>query len=82
MKTLTFEIAKTLRPGTILHHRTLKNADKTPMRAKIIGEVKTWKTRPDAIRIPAKHGMRDTFQIGQGDTDKRIDQPLDVWEIE
>ena len=80
-KVLTFEIAKGLAFGTTLHHKTRKNTDGTPARARVMGAVKTWKTRPDAIRIPMKRGLRDTFQLGQGETDKPIDQQLKDWEL-
>lgn len=56
---ITKEIALTLRHGQILHHKTVKNADKTPMRVRVTGKVKTWKTRPDDFRIPVAHGLRD-----------------------
>ena len=79
---LTLDLAKKLKSGDTLLHKTLKNADKTPMRARVMGSVKTWKTRPDAIRIPAKRGLRDTFQIGQGETDRSVDQPLENWSVE
>ena len=54
---ITKEIALTLRHGQILHHKTLKNADKTPMRIRVTGKVKTWKTRPVDFRIPVAHGL-------------------------
>lgn len=46
-------------------HVTLKNADKTPLRARRNGKTQTWKTRPGEFRIPAKHGLKDTFNITQ-----------------
>lgn len=56
---ITKSIAISLKPGQILHHVSLKNADKTPMRVRVTGRVKTWKTRPDDFRIPVVHGLRD-----------------------
>lgn len=44
-------------------HMTLKNADGTPLRARRNGKTQTWKTRPGEFRLPAKHGLRNTFQI-------------------
>ena len=44
-------------------HVTLKNADKTPLRARANGKCQTWKTRPDEFKLPAKHGLKDTFYI-------------------
>lgn len=37
---ITKQIALSLRSGTILYHRTLRNADKTPLRARVNGKVK------------------------------------------
>lgn len=44
-------------------HRTLKNADGSPLRARITGVMITWKTRPGKFRIPVKHGLRDSGYI-------------------
>ena len=46
-----------------LHHATLKNRDGTPVRARITGMIKTWKTRPNDYRLPVKHGMYHSFYI-------------------
>ena len=55
---ITKEIALTLKHGQILHHKTTKNADGTPMRVRVNGKVKTWKTRPDDFKIPVKYGLK------------------------
>lgn len=60
---ITKSIADSLTKGQILHHVSVKNADKTPMRVRVNGQVKTWKTRPDQFRIPVKHGLRDCGYI-------------------
>lgn len=60
---ITKEIALTLRHGQILHHKTLKNADKMPMRVRVTGKVKTWKTRPDHFRIPVKYGLKTCWYV-------------------
>ena len=52
-------------PSGTLHHVSLKNADGTPVRARINGKVKTWKTRPGDFKLPVKHGLRDCFYITQ-----------------
>ena len=49
--------------GQIFYHRECRNADGTPMQAKVNGGCKTWKTRND-WRLPMKHGLRDYFYIG------------------
>lgn len=57
--TITLEQAKNLTRGTIIYHNTYRNADGTPERWKINGKVKTWKTRPNHVQVPLKHGLRD-----------------------
>jgi hypothetical protein len=57
MKPITLKQAKALTPGTILYHMTERNADNTPVRWRVNGKVKTWKTMPARVRIPVKHGM-------------------------
>ena len=56
--------AKTLSRGDYVHHVTKKNADGTPMRARVTS-IKTWKTRPGAIKIHVKHGMYDYAVVNQ-----------------
>jgi hypothetical protein len=71
---MTAREAKTLVIGSTVHHITKKNADGTPMRAKVLS-VKTWKTQPDRVLVSLKHGMRDfakfdeteVYQIRKGD---------------
>jgi len=46
-----------------LHHVKLKNADGTPVRCRVNGACKTWKTRPDDFRLPVKHGLKHCFYI-------------------
>jgi hypothetical protein len=77
---MTLTEAKALKGYEILTHKTLTNSTGR-LNARLNGKPKTWKTRPDAIRIPAKYGLYEYFQIGQGDTDKPIDSTLEEWEI-
>lgn len=56
-------IAYQLRSGTVLYHVTAKNADGTPLRARVNGMCVTWKRDPQAFRLPMKHGLRDCFYI-------------------
>ena len=55
---MTLQEAKSLTSGSMVHHTSKKNADGTPMRARVTS-VKTWKTRPDAVEIHVKHGLYD-----------------------
>lgn len=52
-------------------HKTLKNADGTPVRARRNGKTKTWKTRPTLFKIPVKYGLKQCFYI-QNFNDKDI----------
>ena len=56
---IPFDKARELTHGTQLYHITQRNADGTPVRWRVNGAVKLWKTRPTEIEIPIKHGMKD-----------------------
>jgi hypothetical protein len=64
---LTLERAKSLQHGDILNPVGYFNKDGTPMRFKVIGKVKTWKTDPSRIEIPLKRGMYEFLHITQSD---------------
>lgn len=55
---ITKEIAVSLKQGQILHSKSVKNADKTPMRVRVNGVCKTWKTRPTDFKLPVKYGLK------------------------
>lgn len=48
-----------------LHHVSWKNADGTPVRCRVNGQCKTWKTRPNEFRLPVKYGLKTCFYITQ-----------------
>ena len=54
------------------HHITLKNADKTPLRCRVNGACKTWKTRPDEFRLPVKYGLRECSYITQDNANEWV----------
>jgi len=54
---ITLEQAKALKNGDHIHHNTATNADGTPQRFRISGKPKTWKTRPNEVKVPIKRGM-------------------------
>jgi hypothetical protein len=60
---MTIVDAKGLHNGQILYHKTMTNADGTPLRARVNGQTKLWKTRPEEFRVPMKHGMYDHFYL-------------------
>lgn len=57
MKPITLQQAKSLQYGDILYRITNKNADGTPQRWKVNGQVKTWKRSPEKVKVPIKHGL-------------------------
>ncbi len=67
---ITLKQAKDLRVGEILHHTMNKNADGTPQRWRVNGQVKTWKRSPDRVEVSLKHGLRDFTYL----TEKILDQ--------
>jgi hypothetical protein len=56
---ITLEQAKGLTYGTILYHCVNENADRSPQRWRVNGQVKRWKRNTDRIRVPIKHGLYD-----------------------
>ena len=60
---MTLREAKALLYGDRLHHKTAKNADGTPQRFRVSGKPKTWKTRPNEVRVPCKRGMYENGYI-------------------
>jgi len=63
MMTLSREVVDTLRPGQILLHTVITNADGTPLRARVNGRTQLWKTRPQDFKVPMKYGLRHCFYI-------------------
>lgn len=64
--TITLKQALKLEYGEVLEHETLKNADKTPMRFKVNGQVKTWKRDKARIRVPLKRGLYEYGELTNG----------------
>lgn len=54
---IKLEDAKKLYIGQVIYHVHNRNADGSPQRWKVNGQVKTWKRSPDRIRVPLKHGL-------------------------
>ena len=65
--TITLEQAKNLKYGDTLHHTKNRNADGTPQRWKVNGKPKTWKTRPNMVKVPVKHGLHDYDYLTEDD---------------
>lgn len=60
---ITKEQAITLRYRQELWHLLLRNSDGTPLRVRVNGVCKTWKTRPAEFQLPVKHGLRDYLYV-------------------
>lgn len=54
---MTFDEAKSLSRGAVLHHTLNKNADGTPQRWRVNGKVRLWKRDPNRIEVPIKNGL-------------------------
>ena len=55
---MTLQEAKALKTGDYIHHVIKKNADGSPMRARVTS-IKTWKRSPERIEVRCKHGLYD-----------------------
>lgn len=60
---ITKQIAMSLRTNATLTHKTLKNADGTPLRCRVNGKCVTWKTRPADWKLPVKYGLSQCFYV-------------------
>ncbi len=60
---ITKKIAENAKYRQVFHHVLLLNADNTPMRCRVNGKCKVWKTRPEDFRLPVKHGLKTCFYI-------------------
>jgi len=65
---MTLSQAKALRSGDYIHSLTKKNADGTPMRARVTS-VKTWKRDPSSVEIHYKRGMYEYGTITERELD-------------
>ncbi len=54
---ITRKEVNNLKHGDILYHVINRNADGTPQRWRVNGNLKTWKTRPDEFKLPIKNGL-------------------------
>jgi len=54
---MNIQDAKSLSPGRTIYAKNYFNADGTKQRFRVNGQVKTWKTRPNEVRVPLKRGL-------------------------
>lgn len=62
---ITKEQAVALKHGTILHHNTATQGKGAPLRCRVNGKCKTWKTRPEEFKLPVKHGLYEHGYIDE-----------------
>lgn len=55
---MNLQQAKMLKQGQMVYHTWKKNADGSPMRAKVTS-VKVWKRSPERVEVRVKHGLYD-----------------------
>lgn len=67
---MTKQDLQDLHIGQILHHTRATNADGSPLRCRINGRLKLWKTRPDDFRLPVKYGLKQCFYITPDNIDE------------
>jgi hypothetical protein len=64
---LTVEDLKAATTRTIFHWVGKFGSDGLPLRARVNGKPKTWKTRPNDCTVPWKHGLYEYGYITQSD---------------
>ena len=70
---ITLEQAKQLDYGDYIYSNRFTGADnKTPIRWRVNGGVKTWKLDPERIQIPVKHGLYDYAYLCHSKVSNRI----------
>ena len=61
--------AKQLKQGQWVYHVTKKNADGTPMRAKVTS-IKTWKRSPERVEVRVKRGLYEYATFTENELDQ------------
>lgn len=72
---LTLEQAKALTIGQVIYSRTRNNADGSLCRAKVTGQVRTWKRSPQRVQVPWKHGLYVYGHVTENNLDKWSTEP-------
>lgn len=62
---ITKQQAIEARYAQVFHHRRKRNSDGSPVRVRVSGRCKTWKTRPDEFSLPVKYGLYESGYITQ-----------------
>ena len=71
---ITLEQAKALYHGQVLYHTIHTDSKGLPCKWRVAGAPKTWKTRPNEVRVPMRYGMQKT-------TEHLTESDLDLFEM-
>lgn len=66
-------VACSAKYGDNFHHKDLKNSDGTPLRVRVTGKCKIWKTRPFEFRLPVKYGLYQSGYITHDNCDEWLE---------
>lgn len=67
---ITKQQALQLSYRTEIYHGVLRNADHSPLRARVNGKCKTWARQPARFQLPIKHGLRDCGYLSETNCDE------------
>ncbi len=60
---ITIDQTKNLQYGQIIYYLGARNRDGSLARFRVNGKVQTWKTRPNDIRVPLRHGLYEFWAL-------------------
>jgi len=66
---LTLAQAKSLRPGDTLYSMIHTDSRGQPACWRVSGKPKVWKTRPDEVLVPVKHGLYEHDHLSEDQLD-------------
>ena len=69
---ITLKQAKQLTYGDVIYSNQFTNANKTPRRWRVNGQVKIWKRDPNRIQIPVKYGLYNHAYLCHGTINNKI----------
>jgi len=69
---ITLKQAKQLTYGDVIYSNQFTNANKTPRRWRVNGQVKLWKRDPNRIQIPVKYGLYNHAYLCHGEISNKV----------
>jgi len=79
---ITLKQAKQLTYGDVIYSNQFTNANKTPRRWRVNGQVKIWKRDPNRIQIPVKYGLYNHAYLCAGTISNKVYYYSTVLELE